>query len=323
MAEEEKKAGAPVGDAAGTEGLDPRAARRKKILTAGAELLREPFSDATRERQKYLLISAVLTMCLARGIASIESVELEFLRVRVAAEITHVFAFATAYLMILFGIGAWQELTAANYAVKAALVYPMKLLTDTVIASARQVLALDTLATHAAPYWDAVRAAELEYRRKDDAHAERIRRLDEELTRLRNRHAEISQTKESRPEEREARTVELEKVNQRIEKIEERKEDAEVERDEDRSEYLHRPGIIAQGYGASDLSQEIAALGTTVTGDYKGEIPDAVLKLADRSVRYLALRKWAEILLPLIFGAIAVLVGLHPVVIHTPPITPK
>jgi len=84
--------------------------------------LRDPFSDVTRERQKYVLIVSTLVLCLRLAVVNIDKVEAEWFHLTVNPQrIVYVLALAMIYLTILFAIGAKQELNAAKYDAQAGV----------------------------------------------------------------------------------------------------------------------------------------------------------------------------------------------------------
>jgi hypothetical protein len=82
------------------------------ILTEATHLINDPFSETTRARQRYLLISSVITLTLTFSVFNITKLSglgVEGVINIHSAHLACIFATATTYLLLLFLVGAIQE----------------------------------------------------------------------------------------------------------------------------------------------------------------------------------------------------------------------
>jgi len=164
MADEQEN-GTTVGSGVAADDvlLAPDALRRVKIFRAGSELLRDPFSDATHERQKLLLGLALLTLGVSRCLFVIKKVSIEDVEVEIAiAHLSYVLAALTIYITALFGVGAWQEWKRAKDELDAGLQTLSLYFYEAIQNPARQAEQLRKLLDSNAPFkqeWEAATAA--------------------------------------------------------------------------------------------------------------------------------------------------------------------
>jgi flagellar biosynthesis GTPase FlhF len=296
--------------------LDPQEARLEQIFGAASQVLHDPFSDATRERQKYLLVVALLTMCLARSVISIENWKPEDLEVRInltSHGLSYIFAGATLYLMILFGIGAWQELTTAGYELRAAMPRFRKLFLDAALAPGKLQARKDKVDPKWAAFkdeWEAARAADelaqkslaperqkLEDRRRqiEHEHSEKWRQLKAMNAGQAAREAETRRYDEAKFE-----------LNEDEQELFDRSRASIKVREDQQAHLIEKHKVDEQGKEFVEI-----ALGSVKA--YLDPSAPSALKVVKTIDRHLKSRRWLELFLPLIFGAIAVYMGLHPV----------
>lgn len=90
----------------------------QNVLRSGQRLTRNSFSKTTRDRQKFLLIAAVLTLAFAFSAIDIDIIKPGVLQAQVKVNnerLANIFAAATVYLLFLFGLGAFQESAADDF----------------------------------------------------------------------------------------------------------------------------------------------------------------------------------------------------------------
>jgi hypothetical protein len=83
------------------------------ILSDATRLISDPFSETTRARQRYLLVSSVITLSLTFSVFKVKDLSEFGVKgvVDISSEhLASIFATATIYLLLLFLVGAIQEM---------------------------------------------------------------------------------------------------------------------------------------------------------------------------------------------------------------------
>jgi hypothetical protein len=326
MAEERKKqAGGEDISALPVTSLDPTDARRKKILAIAAEYLTDPFSDTTRERQKWLLISAILTLCLARAAVRVTGAKLEVVDIDIESlDLVYVFALATLYLMALFGVGALQEITSAQYRIDEGCFELQQVFLEAAMEDVRQQKMLDDIKA------ELNASADQQQRAADE--------VKPELEKLKIRN--------------EALKARFEKVTTRLDQIEAALKDASLRKSRvgalkrERAILWERAHRIFEAETAVDektkkATEELEAKQDAIRAAQEAEVPgkferlfnaifryrhdfsaDEASKVSARLRTHLKLRMSVELVLPLVFGLLATVVGFWPSLHKKPRVEP-
>jgi hypothetical protein len=296
--------------------LDPQEARLEQIFGAASQVLHDPFSDATRERQKYLLVVALLTMCLARSVISIENWKPGDLEVRInltSHGLSYIFAGATFYLMILFAIGAWQELTTAGYELRAAMPRFRKLFLDAALAPGKLQArkdAVDPKWTAFKDDWDAARATD-EVTQKSLAPEKQ--KLEERGRQIEREHSEKCRQLKATHADQAAKDAETKRydeakfdLNEDEQELFDKSRASIKVRDEQQAHLIEKHKVDEQG-------KEFIEIALASVKAYRDPSAPSALKVVKTIDCHLKWRRRLELVLPLIFGAIAIYMGLHPV----------
>jgi hypothetical protein len=296
--------------------LDPQEARLEQIFGAASQVLHDPFSDATRERQKYLLVVALLTMCLARSVISIENWKPEDLEVRInltSHGLSYVFAGATFYLMLLFGVGAWQELTTAGYELRAAMPRFRKLFLDAALAPGKLQArkdAVDPKWTAFKDEWDAATATDERTQKSFDPEREKFEERRREIER---EHSEKCRQLKAAGADKLALAAETRRYGDAQNELNEDKEDLHAKSEASTKELDKQRAHLIKKHNVDEQGKEFTEIALDSVKAYRDPSAPSALKVVKTIARHLTCRRLLEVFLPLIFGAIAVYMGLHPV----------
>jgi hypothetical protein len=294
----------------GADPLDPQTKRLYKVLVAGSRLLRDPFSNVTRERQKYVLIASTIVLCLRLAVVNIDKVEAEWFDLTVNPQrIVYVLALATIYLTILFAIGAKQELTAAKYAAEAG-VLPLRdavreLLDEAgergkkIAAIIRRAAVLNKLEGN-----DPSREQKMK-----ELNAER-HRLEDELGREHTRLSEVlSKVQAAVGTEKETLLKQQSQLGDKVARIGEQLDEIDADLRPLLLAEWRRPRLLLRPRSRTEELNKLVAAAILA---YQDQTPDKLSELIDRLDFYIFFREYAEFLAPIAYGAIGALAGFWP-----------
>jgi hypothetical protein len=305
------------------DSLDTPVDRLKKILTAGSHLLHDPFSDVTRERQGYLLIASVLTLCISRAFISIDKVEMGGVDFQLeSANIAFVFAAATGYLAILFAVGAFQEILSARYEIHAGMVELGSMFQEAVSTPAKLAADFGLAEEKRAAFtkeWEAATAEWEQATQKIDAE---IKKLEEPIERAQKAIDSIDAKIKERPQDYEKLEPEKTRAREDFDKITGQKDELFGKRAAVRVQFERKQARIKKNHGAKARNEGYTAMARVAVTPLTDKSPEHALDIAKRSALHLKLRLWVEIAAPLLFAAYAIYYGLNPLPLKTPIRTP-
>jgi hypothetical protein len=306
--------------------LDPADARLKRILVIAAEYLTDPFSDATRERQKWLLVSAILTLCLARAAVRVTGAKLEVLDLDIESlNLVYVFALATLYLMVLFGVGAWQEFTAAQYRIQEGRAELQKIVIEAARGPLNHRETLREIEARNAYYAE-------QWQKANDEDADASAKFKEDDQTLRARKADADKIfdgirlEQAKPNLSVARKEELAdkvaKVRNAVNVVERLQDGLAERRDHWNATFQMRRDEIRAAQEADGGPGKLEKLLNAIFRYHNDKSTESASQVSRTLVRHLKLRMSVELVLPLAFGLLAVVVGFSPSLHKKPRVAP-
>jgi hypothetical protein len=331
MAEEQEKQGTadaktsaqPASDAT----LDPSAARLSRVVAIAARYLTDPFSETTRERQKYLLISAILTLCLARAVVKLTGAKLEVLELDIESfNLVYVFALATLYFMVIFGVGAWQEFVAAGYRIEEGRSQLQQIAHEAAqeaLQTMEDLREFDTRRAEFANEWQRLAGEAIPVSEKFEEDNRFLKKRFADAEKYYKDLKARSNDPRLPKSERAASEAKLANATDRMQAILNYEHDLDKMKKQATEDFERRQDELRSKRDAEVGSGRLEKLLDAIMRTGNDSSAERARKAAQELVTHLKLRMSVEFILPLVFGAFALVVGFSPSLHKKPRVEPN